>query len=96
MNNIDFLCNQLSYSNIEYDEYQELTTALTNSMTNKYNENNTIERYQRYIKFITIWEINGKSFEYIKELILEFLNNNNINKVKYSVKIDTELITMLT
>lgn len=89
MNSIEILCNQLSYSKIEYDEFQELK----NSLTNEFNVNNTIERYQRYIRCITVWKVDGMCFEYIQQLILEFLNNNN--NINLSKIIDIELIKML-
>lgn len=92
MNNIDSLCNQLLYSQIEYDEFQELK----NSLNADFNINNTIERYHRYIRCITIWKVNDVCFEHIKDLILEFLNNKEaFTLVVLSRKIDTELIYML-
>jgi hypothetical protein len=91
MNTMDVLCNQLTNSKIEYDEYEELK----NSLINLFNLNNTIERYQRYITHITLWEVNGVCIEYIKELILEFFNNHNINKLNLSRTIDLELINIL-
>lgn len=88
--NIDNLSNILEKSNIEYDEIFELKQSINNNI---YNYNITYERYERYIRGITIWEINDISYNYIKEMILEYLNTYD-NK-SLAIQIDKELLNMI-
>ena len=88
-NDLDSLCDILNISNIEYDEFKELENTYNNPQVKL---TITIERYERYIKNIDIWVINNISYLYIKDLILDFLNNPSYEKSRI---IDCEILSML-
>ena len=93
---IDSICNQLSNAGIEYDERNELFDFLSLKMAGKSELVKTDERYLRYLRGIDIWEIDGISYEYIRENIKTFLNmettdKNLIKKLKMMRKIDKQI-----
>lgn len=93
---IDSICNQLINSGIEYDERSELFDFLGLKMAGKSELVKTDERYIRYLRGIDIWEIDGVSYEYIRENIKQFLGMetnevNLIKKLKMMRKIDKQI-----
>jgi hypothetical protein len=93
---IDSICNQLINSGIDYDERSELFDFLSLKMAGKSELVKTDERYARYLRGIDIWEIDGVSYEYIRENIKHFLSmetndNNLIKKLKLMRKIDKQI-----
>lgn len=93
---IDKMCNQLSNAGIEYDERSELYDFLELKMAGKSELVKTDERYARYLRGIDIWEIDGVSYEYIKENIKMFLSietndKNLVKKLKLMRKIDKQI-----
>ena len=85
---MDDLCNILNNSNIEYDERKELEDDTYEDLSV------TIERYNRYIAHIDIWELDSICYVHIYRLICKFLNNN-IKCESLSKQIDIELIKMI-
>jgi hypothetical protein len=97
---IDSICNQMSMSGIEYDERSELFDFLGLKMAGKSELAKTDERYTRYVRCIDIWEIDGVSYEYIRENIKNYLsidtNESNIRmKLKLMRKIDKQIKEMI-
>jgi hypothetical protein len=93
---IESLCNQMINSDIEYDERRELYDFLELKKAGVKVIRQTDERYSRYLKGIDIWEIDGESYEYIRENIKTFLNietikENLITKLKLMRIIDKQL-----
>lgn len=93
---IDSICNQLTNAGIEYDERNELFDFLALKMAGKSELVKTDERYSRYLRGIDIWEIDGVSYEYIRENIKVYLSMetnevNLITKLKLMRKIDKQL-----
>ena len=71
---VDRLCNQMINSGIEYDERKELYEFLELKKAGIKVLRQTDERYTRYLNGIDIWEIDGVSYEYIRENIKKYLN----------------------
>lgn len=93
---IDSICNQLTNAGLEYDERNELFDFLSLKMAGRSELIKTDERYARYLRGIDIWEINGVSYEYIRENIKVYLSmdsneENLITKLKLMRKIDKQL-----
>ena len=96
---IDILCNQMSNSGIKYDEYDErneLLEFISLKMGGKSELIKTDERYSRYLRGISIWEIDGISYEYIRDNIKMYLSmetnkNNIITKLNMMSMIDKQL-----
>lgn len=93
---IESLCNKMVSSGIEYDERQELYEFLELKKAGIKVIRQTDERYSRYLNGIDIWEIDGVSYEYIRENIKTFLNietikENIIAKLKLMRMIDKQL-----
>jgi hypothetical protein len=83
-------------SGIEYDERNELFDFLQLKLAGKSELNKTDERYIRYLRGVDIWEIDGISYEYIRENIKKYLSietseSNIIMKLKLMRKIDIQL-----
>lgn len=97
---IDSICNKMSNTGIEYDERCELFEFLGLKMAGKSELAKTDERYIRYLRGIDIWEINGVSYEYIRENIIRYLSidtndSNLIIKLKLMRKIDKQIKEMI-
>ncbi len=93
---IDSICNKMSKTGIEYDERGELFDFLKLKMAGKSELLKTDERYTRYLRGIDIWEIDGVSYEYLRENIKMFLSielteSNMMIKLKCMRKIDKQL-----
>lgn len=93
---IDKLCNQMVNSGIEYDERKELYEFLELKKAGIKVMRQTDERYARYLNGIDIWEIDGVSYEYIRENIKHYLSletnkENAIAKLKLMKLIDKQL-----
>lgn len=93
---VDRLCNQMINSGIEYDERKELYEFLELKKAGIKVLRQTDERYTRYLNGIDIWEIDGVSYEYIRENIKKYLNfetnkDNAISKLKLMKLIDTQI-----
>jgi hypothetical protein len=93
---IDSICNQMLNSGIDYDERSELFEFLQLKLAGKSELAKTDERYARYLRGIDIWEIDGVSYEYIRENIktyfsIELTESNMIMKLKFMRKIDKQL-----
>jgi hypothetical protein len=93
---IDSICNKLSNADIEYDERNELFEFLSIKTGGKSELIKTDERYSRYLRGISIWTIDGVSYEYIRNNIKEYLSmetneNNIITKLKMMSMIDKQL-----
>lgn len=93
---IDSICNQMLNSGIDYDERTELFDFLQLKLAGKSELAKTDERYARYLRGIDIWEIDGVSYEYIRENIKQYLlietnDSNVIMKLKLMRKIDKQL-----
>ena len=89
--NMDQLIEKMQNVSTEYDEYEELTE--TGDLKSTY------ERYNRYINGIHLWTIDECDYNYIKNMILEFIFLMNKNDQKNCLKlmkiIDKELINIL-
>jgi hypothetical protein len=97
---IDSICNKMSDTGIEYDERGELFDFLDLKLGGKSELIKTDERYSRYLRGIDIWEINGVSYEYIRENIIRYLSidtndSNLIIKLKLMRKIDKQIKEMI-
>ena len=93
---IDIICNKLSNADIEYDERNELFEFLSIKMGGKLELIKTDERYSRYLRGISIWTIDGISYEHIRNNIKEYLSmetndKNIIKKLKMMGNIDKQL-----
>jgi hypothetical protein len=93
---IDILCNKISNSDIEYDELNELLEFISIKTGGKSELIKTDERYSRYLRGISIWTIDGVSYEYIRNNIKMYLSmetndNNIITKLKMMSMIDKQL-----
>jgi hypothetical protein len=93
---IDSICNQMSNSGIEYDERNELLEFVSIKTGGKSELIKTDERYSRYLRGIRIWEIDGISYEYIRDNIKMYLSietneNNIITKLNMMRTIDNQL-----
>jgi hypothetical protein len=93
---IDSICDKLSNTMIEYDEYSELFEFLNLKMAGKSDLIKTDERYVRYLRGIDIWIIGNTSYEYIRDNIILYLsletnNTNLIKKLKLMRTIDLQL-----
>jgi hypothetical protein len=91
--NFDKLCNQLDKLSIEQTEYDLLYNAV-------YEISEIEKRYQRYIKCITIWEINEISYESIRDDIAYWLftpttTENKKYKILFAIAIDDKLKSVL-
>ena len=100
-NDIDMLCDKISSSEIEYDEFQELEECLSIKSAGRKVLLKTQERYERYISGIEIWEIDDISYYHIKDNIVEYLSiplSNKeylIMKLKLMRKIDKQIMKMI-
>lgn len=99
-NDIDAICNKMSYAGIEYDERSELFDFLSLKMAGMSDVIKTDERYSRYLRGIDIWEIDGVSYEYIRENIKKYLSiqsneDNLIKKLKFMRIIDKQLKSII-
>lgn len=97
---IDAICNKMSYAGIEYDERSELLDFLQLKMAGMSDVIKTDERYSRYLRGIDIWEIDGVSYEYIRENIKKYLSipsneTNLIKKLKLMRIIDKQIKTVI-
>jgi len=93
---IDSICNKLSNADIEYDERNELFEFLSLKMGSKSDLIKTDERYYRYLRGISIWTIDGISYDHIRNNIKEYLSmetndKNIIKKLKMMRNIDKQL-----
>lgn len=93
---IDSICNQMSNSGIEYDERNELLEFVSIKTGGKSELIKTDERYSRYLRGIRIWEIDGISYEYIRDNIKMYLSietneSNIITKLNMMRTIDNQL-----
>lgn len=93
---IDSICNKMSNSGIEYDERYELLEFVSIKTGGKSELIKTDERYSRYLRGIRIWEIDGISYEYIRDNIKMYLSmetneNNIITKLNMMRTIDNQL-----
>ena len=71
---IDNILYELKKLNIEFDEYNELIQTFSlKEITIEYLQK-TEQRYQRYLRHVTTWIIEGTSYEHLKEKIEQFLN----------------------
>jgi hypothetical protein len=96
LDDIDSICNKLSNIEIEYNERNELVNFLSLKMCGKSELIKTDERYMRYLRCIDIWEIDGISYEHIRDKIKKYLSieTNDLNiikKLKMMRKIDKEI-----
>ena len=95
------LCDKISSSEIEYDEFQELEECLSIKSAGRKVLLKTQERYERYISGIEIWEIDDISYYHIKDNIVEYLSiplSNKeylIMKLKLMRKIDKQIMKMI-
>lgn len=99
-NDIDAICSKMSYAGIEYDERSELFDFLSLKMAGMSDVIKTDERYSRYLRGIDIWEIDGVSYEYIRENIKKYLSiqsneDNLIKKLKFMRIIDKQLKSII-
>ena len=99
-NDIDAICSKMSYAGIEYDERSELFDFLQLKMAGMSDIIKTDERYSRYLRGIDIWEIDGVSYEYIRENIKKYLSipsneTNLIKKLKLMRIIDKQIKTVI-
>lgn len=97
---IDAICSKMSYSGIDYDERSELLDFLELKMAGISDIIKTDERYSRYLRGIDIWEIDGTSYEYIRENIKKYLmiqsnESNLIKKLKLMRIIDKQLKSII-
>lgn len=95
-NEIDDLCKKMSDAQVEFNERQELYNFLDMKKAGIKVLKITDERYLRYIKGIDNWEIDGVSYEYIRENIKMYLDlqtnkENLISKLKLMRTIDKQL-----
>jgi hypothetical protein len=93
---IDAICSKMSYAEIGYDERSELFEYLELKKAGLSDVIKTDERYVRYLRGIDIWEIDGVSYEYIKNNIQKYLNvpsneQNLMKKLKWMRIIDKQL-----
>jgi hypothetical protein len=99
-NDIDAICSKMSYAGIDYDERSELFDFLSLKMAGMSDIMKTDERYSRYLRGIDIWEIDGVSYEYIRENIKKYLSvpsneGNLIKKLKLMRIIDKQIKCMI-
>lgn len=71
---IDSICDRLSNTYIEYDERNELFEFITLKNAGKAELIKTDERYLRYLRGVSVWEINGVSYDYIRDNINLYLS----------------------
>lgn len=91
---MDDLCYKLDSSEIKYDEMQELDDSLVLRTCTKRFIQETNERYSRYLRNITDWNVHGVSHVYIRDNIVMFLEMNDhdiMPKMKLMRKIDKKL-----
>jgi len=90
---VDMLCNRMSGTCVDYDEFQELEECLKMQYLDL---DATSERYTRYLNGISDWTMNGVSYEHIKEMIILFLNSTvRQQKIIYKKQIDALLYHLL-
>lgn len=97
---IDNLCEKLSNSILEYDERNELIEFANLKIISEADLIATDDRYSRYLRGVSIWEVNGKSYEYIRDNIKLYLNTQTnastiIYKLNMMRNIDGELKKMI-
>lgn len=89
------LCNQMSNVNIIYDERKELIETMKIELRD-IDIKKVDERYTRYLNGINLWEIDGFSYENIRENINLYFSIDIFNKKIHLIKIiDKQLIEML-
>jgi len=84
VSDVDSICHGMSNAVIEYDERKELFECIDMKFIGEEELLRTDERYTRYIKYIYDWEINGVSYEYIRDNIYMYLSmkTNEMNLMK--------------
>ena len=75
MNN---LCDQMSNVNIIYDERKELIDSMKIKLRD-IDIKKVDERYNRYLNGINLWEIDGFSYENIRENINLYFNKYQLD-----------------
>lgn len=97
---IDNICQNLSKTQLEYDERNELIESTNIKIIDEAVLFATDDRYSRYLRGVSIWEVNGKSYEYIRDNIKLYLSIK-IDASTFSYKlqlmrnIDSELKKMI-
>jgi hypothetical protein len=95
---VDELCKQMKKSTrIFYDERKELEFYLEKKNIDQEDIIQTTERYERYLRGIEVWKRGRKSFEYIRDDIIQFLSLNLTmdSKINLMRKIDKDLMDVL-
>lgn len=95
---MDDLCDQFININLEFDECKELMKYIEMNFISIKEIKKSKERYLRYLKGIDIWEVEGVSYKYIRDNIIDFLNVNDddyVQRLTLMKKIDMQIKIML-
>jgi hypothetical protein len=95
---MDDLCELLVNTKLDFDECNELMEFIDMKIISIKEIKKTKERYLRYLKGIDIWEVEGVSYKYIRDNIIDFLNicdNDFVQKLKLMKRIDMQIKNML-
>jgi hypothetical protein len=99
-NCIDSLCEDFEKLSNEFDELEELKKFIDYEFIDVNILKKAVERYQRYLDNIKVWEIRDTSCLYIRDGILLFINKMKKNIYDESLanlmkSVDIEILSLL-
>lgn len=97
---LEDICSSMENAQVHFHEGNELYSFYNKENYDIFDIYETNDRYQRYLRGIDCWIRGGKSYEYIRDHIIEYLkyptNLQTLDlKIKLMRKIDLQLINVL-
>jgi hypothetical protein len=97
---LDDICSSMENTKVKFHEGNELYSFYNKEKYDIHDVYETDDRYQRYLRGIDCWIRGGKSYEYIRDGIMDYLKYpTNLQTIDIKIKlmkiIDLQIINVL-